>query len=87
MGLRRLVSLLLGNPLGVSAFAAIEVITYALERPTSKDHWLQPQFESIVKGRSVCSKSAAGFLVMIETAASTGEPRRLAAPRASRRAH
>jgi hypothetical protein len=60
------------NPLGSSALDAVEVITYPLERLKSEDHCLQPQFVSIVKARSICSKSGAGFLVMIETDASTG---------------
>jgi hypothetical protein len=63
-----------GNPLGSSAFAAIEVITYPLERLESEDHCLQPLFVSIVKGRSICSKSAAGFLVAVEPGVSTGGP-------------
>jgi hypothetical protein len=62
------------NPLGSAALAAVEVITYPLERPTSRDHWPQPQFVSKVKGRSICSKSAAGFLVTVETSVSTGGP-------------
>ena len=43
------------------------MITDPVETPPSKDHPLQPRFVSIVKGRCVCSRSAAGFLVMIET--------------------
>ena len=62
------------DPLGSSAFAAIEVITYPLERLESEDHCLKPLFVSIVKGRSICSKSAAGFLVAVEPGVSTGGP-------------